>query len=654
MSAIAGVFYGDARPVPDGDLAVLARYNSPFGPDGSGTFMAPGVALQAHALRFDSLSEKERQPINLGGGVVLTWDGRLDNRADLLAMFHYDLDEDVSDVSDVSDATLVAHAYRRWGLDCFRRLLGDWSLAVWDSSEQRIVLASDYMGVRPLHYAELPGGGIAWSTSVDALAARLNVSNEPNDDYVAGRLTLGVPPGVTPFRGVHRLIAGRYLVARSRARPDVRRYWAFEHRTIQYRRQDDYDERLRELLIEAIRCRLRASGVVWAHLSGGWDSSSVVCLAHALIERGQVPATRLQPVSAVCARAPESDERAFIEAVERWCGLSSVRFDITSKQATFAEVLESPRPLFTIGPVTVESTIENAGGRVALSGEGGDAVMFKGSSHRVSLLEPLHRGHLRHFLRVCTEFSDAQDQPLLKTLAQLVPAYLTASRFDAYSSRRRLASLAGRAGTRSRDLATVYGLTPAFVARVRPQSFSTSHETKGFPRTKRPLVAALSGFSHFGTLTNADIAPTVRTTHPYMHRPLVEFVLGVPQFAFWDPRVGRAAMKRMLAGVLPPTILERTCKGSPGPALTRMVRPLAAELLPVVNECRVITRGYVDSAALERGLTSVMDGSSNRTRFVLSCIEIEVWLRMLERPMKVNATRASSEAFKFEPAFQNP
>jgi asparagine synthase (glutamine-hydrolysing) len=642
MSAIAGVYYGDVRPVPDTDLDVLAAHNRLFGMDGGGTFTAPGLAMQAHVLRFDRYSAAERQPVEFGRGSVLTWDGRLDNRDDLLAHLHYDLRD------DVSDAALVALAYQRWGVESFRRLLGDWSLAIWDAQTRTIVLASDYMGIRPLHYAELPDGVIVWSTSLHALPARFDVFNDPDERYVAGRLTFGVPAGVTPFAGVRQLTGGHYLLARPGTPLEVRRYWTYDPSTIRYTRRDDYDERLRELLTQAVRCRLRAEGVVWAHLSGGWDSSSVVCLAHALIQRGQVEARAIQPVSYVSARSPESDERPFIEAVERWCGVSSVRIDLNAEDLTLSEAMRQPRPLVTFATQPLESAVARGGGRVVLSGDAGDAVMFKSGKHRVSLLEPLHHGRLWEFWSVCLAFADSRDQPLVKTFAQLMPNYLSGSLADRYFLRKNLAAHAHKSGIRSRDIATLFGLTPALVARTHPRPRRCDQDTSGWPRTKRALVKSLST----GLLANTDIAPSVRTTHPFTHRPLVEFVLAVPQLAFWDPRIVRAGMRRIMTGTLPPTILERTCKGQPAAALTRMVRPLATELAGCLDECRLITRGYVERAALRRAIASVLDGSSNRTGFVLTCIQLEVWLRSLDRPTHVERSGRVQGPTRLEPAFQ--
>jgi asparagine synthase (glutamine-hydrolysing) len=229
MSALAGIWWWDGRPVADALVQTLHEQSRPAGPDGGGTVRPlPGLALQAHLLHFDRHSAEERQPHVFGAGSVLCWDGRLDNRDDLLLSLHHDLD------TVDSDAALVAAAYTRWGEDCFRRLVGDWSLAIWDAPERRLLLARDYCGNRPLYYRATPEG-VAWATRLDALLVAFDLGTSPNEEYIAGRLTTGVPPGVTPYKTIQNLRGGHWLLASAQRQVAVRRYWMFAPRTLRYR-----------------------------------------------------------------------------------------------------------------------------------------------------------------------------------------------------------------------------------------------------------------------------------------------------------------------------------------------------------------------------------------------------------------------------------
>jgi asparagine synthase (glutamine-hydrolysing) len=626
MSAIAGICFWDGRPVPESHLAVLAQHSRAVGPDGGDTATpAPGVALQAHALHFDRLSANERQPYLFGPGSVLTWDGRLDNREDLLLTLHRDL------ADDVSDAALASAAYVKWGIDGLRRLVGDWSLAIWDAAERRAVLARDYIGNRPLHYIEL-AGGFAWATSPHALAVCFNRLADPDDDYVAGRLVYGVPPGVTPFREVRALRPGHLLIATEAAGVSVRRYWTFDPATIRYRDPHDYTDRLRELLTEAVRARLRSHRPVWAHLSGGFDSSSIVCVADTLIKRSHVEATAVQPLSWITSSSPESDESPFIEAVERWCGLSAVKREWRPAHPTFDELLQqdSPEPVFS--DLLLEAPVHAAGDRVVLSGELGDLVMVKGSVHALSLLEPLHERKPLQFLKDCLIYAKRRKRPLPAIIFRtLWDAYAPARMREAMAWRRRYAKLARARQVPPRAIADIFGVTERLLAVARRSG--PDHPSVGaFPIVKRAFVTALYQVAGHSALSNRADAGHVRLTFPYSHRPLVEFMLSAPQRAFWTPHASRTGMKLALSEVLPPELMTRTSKGNPTTAIERSAQTwdgvLARSMVPrdPVATWQLITRNYVQLKALTRATESLFAGQAPDD-FLRECLAVEAWLR---------------------------
>jgi hypothetical protein len=143
------------------------------------------------------------------------------------------------------------------------------------------------------------------------------------------------------------------------------------------------------------------------------------------------------------------------------------------------------------------------------------------------------------------------------------------------------------------------------------------------------MVRSLYLAAYRGVVSSSYFAPDVRTTYPYVHRPLVEFVLGVPRLTFWEPRSIRSGMRRALNGVLPPAILDRRCKGYAGSATTRGIRPLAAQLAGSEMNWRLVTMGYVDGMALRHAIQSVMGCSSGSSSFVTACIHMEAWLRTI-------------------------
>ena len=121
---------------------------------------------------------------------VLSWDGRVDNRDDLLPRFRQSLRQ------ETSSAALVLAAYERWGVPGLAHIVGDWSVVIDDPSRHAILLASDFAGVRPLYYYRRHDQ-VFWSRRLDALVTETGVG-DIDEQYVAGFLTFGGYPHRTP------------------------------------------------------------------------------------------------------------------------------------------------------------------------------------------------------------------------------------------------------------------------------------------------------------------------------------------------------------------------------------------------------------------------------------------------------------------------
>jgi asparagine synthase (glutamine-hydrolysing) len=607
VSALAGICRWNQHPVSELEAAALANASRPVGPNGGGA-VSPrqGLLLQAHVLHFDRLSEMEQQPWRFSQGSVLTWDGRLDNRDELILRLQRDLG------SERTDAAVVAAAYARWGMDTLPMLVGDWSLALWDSAAQRLVLARDYMGARPLFYYERHDT-IAWATCLDALVDAFGLADSPNETYIARLLTMGMPHDISPYKGVRLVPAGHAMVA-TQGQSKTKRYFTFSPVPIKYSRESDYIDRLRELLTEAVRVRLRKSGTVWAHLSGGWDSSSVVCLGHRLVAAGAVECQNLQAVSTVWSTAPEPDESAYIMAVERWCEIHSVRFEFEGYCTAAQRLTNDRRPLGWRGG-GADTLVKRAGEQIVLTGFLGDVIMLNYNDAKLALLDHLYHGHPLRFLQQVAVSARSRDFAFLTTLKGLIRA--------AYGPPPAL-----------RPRVTSDLFTPAFSALVKERPVPDRPALDGFSRIKRPLAAALY-LKCENMLDIFSAESDMWRTHPYSHRPLVEFMLAVPPLALWEPTRPRAGMRQALIDILPPEILTRTDKNNAATPWERARRRLAEELdvvkntLGATNRWHMVKRGYVNPAALDAAQPTRVAHVPPLLELLAGIIDVEVWLRTL-------------------------
>src|SRR6266699_2676014 len=165
---------------------------------------------------------------------VLAWDGRLDNRADLVVLLTDSLR------GNTSNAALARAAYARWGPSGFVHLIGDWSVVIRDHANHTIVLASDFAGVRPLYYHVQPER-VLWSSRLQSIVDATGIC-ELDEQYVRGFLLFGGCPNRTPYRGIYSVPSGHAVCVSSEA-TKVHRFWALPNGDeIRYRTERQYEE----------------------------------------------------------------------------------------------------------------------------------------------------------------------------------------------------------------------------------------------------------------------------------------------------------------------------------------------------------------------------------------------------------------------------
>ena len=363
MSSQAGIFYFDDREIPGYEADAIRDWvrfdgsESPASHRGAGAFVAyAGSHLNGRTPPHTPFC---------GQTCTVTFDGRLDNRKDLLLRLRGALR------ADTSDAALAAAAYEAWGTDGLADLIGDWSLVIWDQTRKAIVLASDFAGVRPLHYC-VQANRVFWSTRLQPLVDWAQ-AYEIDDVYVAGLLAHGGCPNRTPYRGVYSVPAGHAVdVTADGAR--VRRFWRPPVAdTIRYGRESEYEDHLRSLFREAVQCRVPTDAPCLCELSGGFDSSSVVSMAAEMMRTGEVKTGRFVTLS--FEHAGSLDKR-FYTAVERLYGLESVHVST----ADFPFVTETDAggamPAFW-GPLLKHTAAiaRQVGATTYLTGQLGDLMM---------------------------------------------------------------------------------------------------------------------------------------------------------------------------------------------------------------------------------------------------------------------------------------
>jgi asparagine synthase (glutamine-hydrolysing) len=252
--------------------------------------------------------------VTIGGGGrwLLVADVRLDDRRGLASSLGMSAEEE----RRLADSALVMAAVEKWEEEAIGRLAGDFAVALWDRRRERLLLARDPLGQRPLHYHR-SGGFFAFASMPAGLHALGGAAAGPDEEALASFLALMPPEGNRSFfRGIERVRPGELRIV-SASGDLSRRHWSFGGAPLRLKRSEDYVEAVREALDRSVESRLRGSGGrVAAHLSGGLDSGAVAATAARLLPEGRVGAfTSVPERTGLDRRGRFADESGHAAAV---------------------------------------------------------------------------------------------------------------------------------------------------------------------------------------------------------------------------------------------------------------------------------------------------------------------------------------------------
>jgi len=375
MCGIAGIFNRDGRSADLSVLEAMVRMVDYRGPDETGTFARGPVGLAHNRLSIIDLAGGH-QPMDCDGGSLwITFNGEIFNyvelREELLRKGHRFLTR--------SDTEVILRLYREYGLDCVQHMNGQWAFAIWDAEKRKLFLSRDRLGIRPLFYA-MAGQSFVFGSEIKVLFAHPGMSRELDLEALRQTFTYWFPlPPRTPFRGIAELPPGHSLVV-DKDSQSLQRYWQIDFSRAEAAEAGDTAgdekaaERLRELLYDSTRIRLRADVPVGAYLSGGLDSSIVAALAQ------QCVGSSLHTFS-LAFEDPALDESRFQQEVVQLLGTEHQTIRCTSHDIgeAFPEVVwHAERPVLRTAPTPMyflSGLVRENGFKVVLTGEGSDEFL---------------------------------------------------------------------------------------------------------------------------------------------------------------------------------------------------------------------------------------------------------------------------------------
>jgi len=560
VTALAGFWALGAPREPGGAVERMLKAQSVYAPAAPAIATLGDVALGRRLYRLLDEDVHDRGPVTAGGGRwTVVADVRLDNReglADALGLGD-------AQAARLSDSEIVARAVERWEEEAPAWLSGDFTVAAWDRSRDRLLLARDHVGQRPLYFHR-GSGFFAFASMPKGLLALPEIPREPNREAFIRSLALVQEEGTESlFRGLERVPPGHLCVATASG-TQLSRWWNPRRSTLRLAGPQDYHEAVREAFDRAVAARLRgAGGGVATHLSGGLDSSAVTATAARLLAgEGAVHAFTAAPREGFEARvgygrfADESGHAAAVAALYPNIEHVVVRTGGHSPLAALDRyAFLYDRPIGNLcNAVWGDAILDGAkarGLKVLLTGQMGNlSFSFTGFPR---LTELLRRGRLLKLAResLALRRGGLRFQSIAAhTIGPFLPAraWLAINRWRG----RRL------------DLHSYSAIAPEAGARIEAASAGRASSSRpdkdAFASRLRAIARTDIGEYQKGMLGGWSID----MRDPTADRGLIELCLSIPMDQYLRGGHARALARGAFADRLPSMIIEETRKGLQG------------------------------------------------------------------------------------------
>lgn len=629
MCGICGLAYPDQRR---GDREILQTMNEAIrhrGPDSDGFYAAAGIGLAVRRLAIIDVKGGDQPISNEDESLWVVLNGEIynypDMRKELERRGHY--------FKTKTDTECILHFYEEEGDGCLQRFGGMFAFALWDTKQNRLLIARDRLGKKPIYYTVQKG--VLYFCSeltglLQGLPERPEVDLEAIDLYLSFQY---IPEPRTVYKEIYKLPAAHSLVWEN-GKTEVRRYWEYAYQPKLTGNEDDLAEELRIRLREAVRRRLISEVPLGAHLSGGIDSSIVVALMAELSDT---------PVKTFSAGFDEEafSELPYARAVAHRFSTEHHEFILTSSDIpnTLRMVTEhfgepfadaSAIPLYYLSNLTRQFVT------VALNGDGGDEDF---AGYQRYSLDPLANLYLKAprflteslFPALVRQFPDSSDQPTgqnmlngLKRLEQLPRIDRRASilRWGSYFSPWQRQMLWRKEHWQNMCPENAQ----AFLAEIFERSEGSFLD--------RTLSTDVHTYLPGDLLVKADrmtMAASLEGRSPFLDYELVEWTARLPDSLKIRHRGGKYLLKKAFASSLPANVKSHKKQGFGIPLGTWFRGPLAdwsQELL--LGEGGSLA-GWFNPPALHNLVDEHLSGKADHGKRLYALTMLAIWVQSIRQ-----------------------
>lgn len=600
MCGIAGILnlYRE-RKIEDASLTRMIDMVRHRGPDGFGFYRDARIGLAHARLSIIDLPGGAQPIHNENKTLRIVFNGEIFNYLELRKT----LEEKGHVFYTRSDTEVILHLYEEYGTECLSRLNGQFAFAIWDLQQERLFLARDRLGVRPLFYTRVRDT-LLFASEIKSLLTDPDVTREIEPCALDQIFTfwMTIPPR-TALKDIFELPPGHFITVRHGLFAQ-KKYWDLDFsQNRRIKTEDEYAEELRELLIDSIRLRLRADVPVGVYLSGGLDSSTIAALVRNHTEN------HLRTFSVTFDDAAFDESEYQQQMIRRLgCEHSTVFCSPADIADSFPDVVwhtekpivrTAPAPLFLLSRL-----VRKNGYKVVLTGEGSDELLagydiFKETKIRRfmerdpdSRMRPLILRRLYPYLQHSPVRALKYAESFFTSGAEMFPA-------ECYSHIPRWKTTSRLKSFFSADLKNaLIGYDT-----VKELMEALSGECKGYDDVSLAqyieMKTLLSGYLLSSQGDRVAMAHSVEGRFPFLDHRVVEFACCLPPLLKMRALTEKYILKKSMKGMLPDSVMRRPKQPYLAPdAKSFLSGTSPAYVEDILSERSLTQSGYFDPKAV--------------------------------------------------------
>ena len=626
MCGIAGIVAADGlHPEERARLPRMRDIITHRGPDDAGLHVDARAGLAHRRLSIVDLAAGHQPLANEDDAVWIVFNGEIYN--------HRELRTELASAGHLyrtrSDTETIVHAYEQWGDACVERFRGMFAFAIWDAAKERLLLARDRLGIKPLYWA-LAGNRLVFGSEIKAILASGLLPARPNEAAIPELLSTRYLSGTeTMFRGIHRLLPGHVLVF-EKGTVTTRQWWdvpAGPSEPGAALSDADAVAAFRERLEDAVRARLMADVPLGMFLSGGLDSSAIAALMAQMIDRP------LQTFS-VAFEDRAYSELEYARQVARAIGADAHEVVIGADEffgALPRLVWHEDEPIAhpSSVPLYFVSRLARDHVKVVLTGEGSDELLagygkypralanWRGGAAWALAPEPF-----RAFVAgtIVPRLPGRIGRYAARSFLAMprTPEAMFFDNFAAIGLRRQAALLDSRMAARA-TAESAYG--PSRACFDAPDGDSTLLDRLLYTDLKTYLVELLMKQDQM------SMAASIESRVPFLDHPLVEFAAGLPPRMKLRGFTTKWILREAVKTILPSAILTRRKMGFPVPFGVWARTTHTGMLRDVLLDRRARERGITDPRAVAALIDQHAAGRGNGGDALWALLNLELWYR---------------------------